>query len=52
MIEADRYDLLWQHYHKQIDENRAISRSLEAICEEIQIIKDDLENLRWETGHD
>lgn len=52
MTEAERFELIWQHYHKQIDENRAVSRSLEALREEIQTIKDDLEKLRWESGYD
>jgi hypothetical protein len=28
MKDSERFELLWFHYHKQIDENRAVHKSL------------------------
>lgn len=42
MTEKQMLELLWDHYHCQIDENRAVHRSLEELREDIKELKDEL----------
>lgn len=40
MTDNERFELLWRHYHAQIDENRAVSRSINDIRNNSINIKD------------
>lgn len=40
--DQDRFELLWMHYHCQVDENRAIHRSLNDLRKDIKRLEDEL----------
>jgi hypothetical protein len=39
MTDSERFELLWSNHHKQIDENRAVHRSLNELRNNIEEIK-------------
>jgi hypothetical protein len=45
MTNDERFELMWNHYHKQIDENRAVSRALDNCRERIEKAINDNEEL-------
>jgi hypothetical protein len=42
MTDKERFELIWQHYHQQIDENRAIHVSLTELREKIKELENAL----------
>jgi hypothetical protein len=42
MTKDERFELLWTHYHRQLDENRAVGRALDELRELIRELKDEL----------
>jgi phosphoribulokinase len=52
MNDLERFELLWAHYQRQIDENRAVSRHLDYLDKKINdlnlLVKDIFEYLNRE----
>jgi hypothetical protein len=44
MTNEERFELLWEHYHRQVDENRAVSRALDELREQVRELKDELKS--------
>jgi len=44
MTNEERLNLLWEHYHRQVDENRAVSRALDELREQVRELKDELKS--------
>lgn len=40
MTDSERFELLWNHYHRQIDENRNVSNHIEAFYKGLKDILD------------
>jgi hypothetical protein len=50
MTKEERFELLWTHYHRQLDENRAVGRALDELREQVRELKDEL-NARASRTH-
>lgn len=42
MTKDERFELLWVHHHRQLDENRAVGRALNELREQVRELKDEL----------
>lgn len=36
MTKDERFELLWDHYHRQVDENRYVNRTLDEIRQRLR----------------
>jgi len=52
MSTEERLELLWDHFHKQIDENRAVHRSLESMRAQLTYLRKILSPTTDEEGED
>ncbi len=42
MNQDERLELLWTHYNRQIDENRAVGKALDELIERVTELEDEL----------
>ena len=40
----ERFEVLWIHHHRQLDENRAVHRALEELRKQVQELQDDIKS--------